>query len=1814
MGKNSSDSKLRAANQQLSANEQQLRAANQQLAANEQQLRAANQQLQANEQQLRAANQQLQANEQQLRAANRQLLANEKELKESEQRFDYAMKASQDGIWDWNISKNKVFYSHAWKKILNIDEESNSFDLWKTRLHPDDRDEVLKTLNLHLENKTEFWEMDHRLRTGDGNWIWVKGKGKVMEWDSEKNPVRMVGTMTDITDRKKAEQEIKKHTTFLNNSMEYSPFAMWIADAKGTVLRTNKALRDTLKLSDEQIVGKYNVFDDKNLSKPDIKEKIKKVITDFEPARFEVEWSGEKSEVESLEEAATFWIDVSLFPIQNADGELINVICQWIDITDRKQAEEKLRLSQERLQNTFDLSPSIIAKADLQSGHFIEANKAVTKFLGYSVEEFTSTPFMELIHPDDRHESAEEKDEQIKGKEVVSFENRYLCKDGTYKWIAWFGTKADKNGIVTAVGTDITEKKKAEAQIKTSEEKFRNLYEKSPFGIAICQMIKNDKNEFEDFIHIQLNESVKAHTGVDLDLLRGKKASELIDEATLKQMVDLYGNVISDSKTINYERHFDVYDRILEVTAFPLIDDYFIINFINITERKKAEEALKKSETKLKNIIENSTNLFYIHNAAGELTFISPQVKELLGYEPEEVMQKWKDFITDNPINDKAIKFTENALSTGKRQPTYELEMLRKDGKKIIVEVRESPVSENGNVISIVGSLTDISERKEAEDKIRESEAKFRSYIDNAPDGIFIANENGKYLEVNKAACDITGYTEQELLQKYIPDLLQKSEIEKGIQHFKKVKAEGFAQAEIGYVTKSGKNRFWEIDAVKLSDILFLGFVKDITARRKIQEEIKINEQRYRTAQEIGHVGNWEYNLKTTHFWGSDEAKKIYGFDPGAKNFTTDEVEECIPERENVHRALMDLIEKDKPYNLEFEIITKTKGESRIVHSIAILEKDEKGDPSKVSGVIHDITERKKAENIIRESEEKLRLLIDNSPLGICINDLEGNFILTNPAYENMLGYTKEELSDLSFFDITHPDYHTTNRSKFNKMTEGMNNRFEIQKKYIRKDGSLIDVLLHAGSIRDSEGNPTLGLAIVDDITEKNKVQARLIESETLFRNLFQKHSAVKLLIDPDDGRIVDANEAAAEYYGWSQTELRKMKISEINTLSKVEIDKELQKVRKRDIKNMEFKHKLSDGSVRDVSVYSSNVKYAGKDMLHSIIMDITERKKAEEKLKESEQKYKLLLDNINDLICEIDINGNYTYLSQNYKEVLGYEPDDLLGKPVSDLIHPEDLEASLKKYEKLTNNSGVSEDVWRFLHKDGSYRYIESKGRVYQYSEDEKRTVVISRDITDSKNAESKMKKLLSDQKILLDNDPSFIIYKDTKNNIIKITDTVAKMTNLPKEEIEGKPSAEIYPTMADQYYEDDKEVLESGVPKMGYIEQLPTSDGSVKWLLTDKVPVKDENENIIGIIVFSTDITDLKKTQDALQEREQKLQRAEKIGKLGHVDWVVAEQRSYWSDEVFRIYEREPELDVPGYEEIMKLHTEEDAKRLETAVIEALQNARDYDLDLMAVMPSGKQKTLHIIGKPVQDDKGNITNIVGTVQDISDRIKAEEEIRRSRDEILLKNKISNAFVLRSEEMVFNKILKIVLDFLNCKFGYFGYITEQQSLICPSMTSDIWDKCRMSDKSIEFPIEVWGGIWGESLKTKKSIFQNEGLSLPDGHVQLRNALAVPIIYRGKLIGQIVVADIKNGFDDKHLNFLEDICSYISPMLNSVLNQKRHEEELQRISKMESLGVIAGGIAHNFKNILTAMALSAEIAKARPEKSEKTPCKDNQSY
>ncbi|MFW6227583.1 MAG: ATP-binding protein, partial [Bacteroidota bacterium] len=185
---------------------------------------------------------------------------------------------------------------------------------------------------------------------------------------------------------------------------------------------------------------------------------------------------------------------------------------------------------------------------------------------------------------------------------------------------------------------------------------------------------------------------------------------------------------------------------------------------------------------------------------------------------------------------------------------------------------------------------------------------------------------------------------------------------------------------------------------------------------------------------------------------------------------------------------------------------------------------------------------------------------------------------------------------------------------------------------------------------------------------------------------------------------------------------------------------------------------------------------------------------------------------------------------------------------------------------------------------------------------------------------------------------------------------------------------------------------------------------------------------------------------------------------------------------------------------------------------------------------------------------------------EELAENILEKEAINtkliQARELEALQSNISNAFILHDDDAFYSEVLDHFLSFMNCEFGYFGYIEDEENLVIPSLTRNIWDKCQVPGKSHVFPKKMWGGIWGESLLTKKTVVKNSELSLPQGHVQLKNAVATPIINNNKLTGQIVLGNCKPGFTTEDAETLQHLAKYLAPLLHARLKEDRYLQQL----------------------------------------------------
>jgi PAS domain S-box-containing protein len=253
-----------------------------------------------------------------------------------------------------------------------------------------------------------------------------------------------------------------------------------------------------------------------------------------------------------------------------------------------------------------------------------------------------------------------------------------------------------------------------------------------------------------------------------------------------------------------------------------------------------------------------------------------------------------------------------------------------------------------------------------------------------------------------------------------------------------------------------------------------------------------------------------------------------------------------------------------------------------------------------------------------RSSEQIYHSLVSCSPVALMGIDLDGKVMVWNPSAEKIFGWKEDEVIG-EFLPIL-PEEHMDEFFSFRDKVVSGETLSGIEAIRQKKDGTKIDVCLSTAPIRDQRGEITGIMAALEDVTDAKATKQALVESEAKFRDMFHKHAAVKFLIDAQSGKIVDANEAASAFYGWSVDQLKKMRIEEINILSPEEILSEMENAATQKRIHFEFKHRLADGSQRDVAVFSSAIKILGKDYLHSIVQDISEHKKLEVQFRQAQK------------------------------------------------------------------------------------------------------------------------------------------------------------------------------------------------------------------------------------------------------------------------------------------------------------------------------------------------------------------------------------------------------------------------------------------------------------------------------------------------------------------------------------------------------------------------------------------------------------------
>jgi len=638
----------------------------------------------------------------------------------------------------------------------------------------------------------------------------------------------------------------------------------------------------------------------------------------------------------------------------------------------------------------------------------------------------------------------------------------------------------------------------------------------------------------------------------------------------------------------------------------------------DITELTETKLALEQSEEKFRGVAERSFELIFLSDETGKAIYVSPSVERITGFSSQEVIGRTAyEFIAreDHEAVAKHIQRVQEGFLVEK----IEARIRKKNGSIAFMELSLSPIVKGGifSGVQVIGR--DVTERRRAEETLRESEEKFRRYIENAPIGIFITDEQGRWLDVNPEASTITGYSSEELLKMSIPDILPPQVFDETMEHFRRLVETGQDSIEAMFVHKSGKVRYWAVDAVKIAQNRFLGLAQDITDKKVAQERIAELLRIVNTSPAVAFLWRAEEG------WPAETvSENVTQFGYTADDFLSGR----ITYGSIVHPDDLDRVASEVAYNSshgidefiqQYRILGKG-GEVFWIEDYTHIRRDDDGMVTHYEGIILDITRRMMAEKALVEEEAKRKILVDQSRDGIVILDSDGKVFEANKSFSDMLGYTRDEMNELRVWDW---DYQIEPERLLEMIRTIDETGDYFETKHRRKDGTILDVEVSTNAAVFS--GTKLIFCVVRNITERKQAEEALRRSEQKNVHLLEALPDMMFTISRD-GVYLDFHVPDPAFLAIPEDEIRGRNISETGFSAEMAghmMQHIIRAIETGDLQKFEYNLELPIGTHH----YEARMVALNKDEVLAIVRDITEQKEMEALQKHFTEKLKQQVD-----------------------------------------------------------------------------------------------------------------------------------------------------------------------------------------------------------------------------------------------------------------------------------------------------------------------------------------------------------------------------------------------------------------------------------------------------------------------------------------------------------------------------------------------------------------------------------------------------------
>lgn len=1270
--------------------------------------------------------------------ANR--LKTENALKQSEQNYRLLFENNPQPMWVYDLETLNFlqFNEAAIQKYGYTRDEFLQLNIKDIR-PPEDIDKLLENINNDEDELSYSGEWRHKTKSGDNFWVEI-----ISHKINYGNRNAKLVLLNDITQRRQAEEELVNSERLLNEAQKITKMGSWNFDFRNDSLIWSDGLYDVFDVDRETFKDTHGSF--LGLIDEEDRERALKTSKQTqetgEPFHIIYRITTPKGEKRFIEEYG--------FAEKDEQGNVVRLFGTAQNVTERLKLQEDSK-NAERI---FKYSTEMLCMVGFD-GYFKAVNPAWNKCLGWSEKELLSKPYINFVHPHDKEKTIKEGDRVLKGEGSAGFENRYVCKDGSQKLLLWNSYVFPKEKVIYAVVSDVTELRKKEQQLKESEKLFKTLFDNAPVSILVHDLITGEV--------IDANE--RAWTVYGLKSLKElqenefwlespysfKEAKAKIDEAVREG----YTQFEWKSKNVNGEFFWEL------VTLRPINineDDKILSVAIDITEKKAIEESLKDNELKLRNtnalfeyVIEHANSAVAILDNKLHFVYVSERFKKDFKVQDETIIgrhhydvfpdlpQKWRDIharvLQGEILHDDADEY------------------IRENGEEIYTrwECRPWYVSDGqiGGIVLYTAVIT--------EEIFRERELKkLSTAIEQSPASILITDITGTIEYVNPAFTNLTGYTLEEAKDN-TPRILKsgKQSDEFYEELWGTITSGKVWRGELYNVKKNG-DFYWERATIspvfdgKGNIINYLAIKEDITDHKKTQVQLYESEFRLKTLSDNLPDG-FVYEINS----GTDDSirkieyisagvEKLFGItaeqamaDPMSiygKFFEEDAIKHATLEAE-CFRTMSNLASQIRFYGPD--------GETRWLLAYSSPRKTDNGEVV-WDGIAMDITHQKEIEQKIKESEQKFKIVSENTYHWEFWEREDGSFIYNSPSCERITGYAVTEFEDPELLiQIIHPDDRKHYKEHRLKTWEDPGPDYCSFRIY-HKNGDL-RYIEHVCQPVFNEKGEFIGIRGTNiDITERKKIEQRLIESEKRFREIFETLPVISVQGYDCNRKVIYWNKASEELYGYTRGEAMGQKLEDLIIPEEMRVDviDNINNWVEHNIAipSSELTLKKKDGS--KVYVYSNHVMLKNlKDEyeLFCIDVDFTELRKKSEEIKESELYHRSLLQTIPDMIFVISSNGKYLDYKITNKDSLLTAPKNFINKKVSQVIPKEAAGKQIKAIrESLKTGNTITFDY--SVHIDGQEQFFNAKTAAFG----EDKVIVTVRDITDYQKNLVRVKELL--------------------------------------------------------------------------------------------------------------------------------------------------------------------------------------------------------------------------------------------------------------------------------------------------------------------------------------------------------------------------------------------------------------------------------------------------------------------------------------